>query len=63
MSVTVDQCPCSRDHANVRDRVGVHDRDRVRGRYSLSVIDCQFPLSFQSCLVPVTVVVTINLNV
>ena len=39
MPVIVDQCPCSRDHVSVCDRVGVHDRDRVRGRvrYILSV--------------------------
>ena len=39
MSVTVDQCPCSRSHVSVRDRVGVYDRDRVRGRvcYILSI--------------------------
>ena len=46
MSVTVDQCFCSRGHVSVHDRIRVHDRDRVRDRvrYILSV----------SIVVPVT---------
>ena len=32
VSDCVDQCPCSRCHVSVRDRVRVHIRDRVRVR-------------------------------